>query len=313
MNAEAYNLYLEGKFLADTRSKQNFELAIQKLEKALAIDSTAAQVWAELGSVYSYQAGYGYIPTEQGYAKSKQASEKALRLKPDLAEAMDNIGWINMYYDFDFAKADETFKRTLEIDPSNASALNNSAAIKSCLGKVDEAIELYNKAISADPLRPTGYNGLSLEYFYKGDWKKSEEAMRKALEVTPDYASGYYQIARIQLAQNESEAALESLQKEADELWRLSGLSLVYSQLHRDDEAKKALQQLIEKYTEGAAYQIAAAYAFRKEIDAAFDWLERSYQQRDGGLTEIMADPTFLSLRKDPRWKPFMKRMGLEG
>jgi len=311
MNPEAYNFYLEGKFLADTRSKQNFELAIQKLEKALAIDSTAAQVWAELGSVYSYQAGYGYVPAELGYAKSKQASEKALQLNPNLPEALDNIGWISMYYDFDFAKANATFTRALEIDPSNASALNNAAAMQSCLGKVDEAIALYNKAIAADPLRPTGYNGLSLEYFYKGDWEKSEAAIKKALEVTPDYASGYYQLSRIQLAQNDGEAALASLNQEADEMWRLAGLSLAYFQLHREAEAKKTLQQFIDNYTDGAAYQIAATYAYRGEVDSAFEWLERAYQQRDGGLTEIKADPTFKTLQKDSRWRPFLKKMQL--
>jgi adenylate cyclase len=313
MNPEAYNLYLEGKFLADTRSKQNFELAITKLNQALQIDSTAEQIWAELGSVYSYQAGYGYIPTEQGYSLARQASEKALRLNPDLAEAMDNIGWINMYYDLNFDQAEKAFKRALEIDPTNASALNNSAAMQSCLGNVDKAIVLYNKAITADPLRPAGYNGLSLEYFYKGDWKRSEEAILKALEITPDYASAYYQLARIQLAQDDGDAALESLNKEADELWRLAGLSLAYSQLNREAEAKNILQELIDKYTEGAAYQIAATYAFRSEIDLAFEWLERAYQQRDGGLTEIMADPTFRVLSKDARWKPFLKRMHLVG
>jgi TolB-like protein/Tfp pilus assembly protein PilF len=313
MNPEAYNLYLEGKFLADTRSKQNFELAIDKLKQALAMDSTAEQIWAELGSVYSYQAGYGYIPTEEGYALARQASERALHLNPDLAETWDNLGWISMYYDLDFSKADAAFKRVLEIDPANASALNNSAAMQSCLGKVDEAIALYNKAISADPLRPAGYNGLSLEYFYKGDWEKSEEAMEKVLEITPDYSSAYYQLARIQLAQGDGEDAIETLKKEADELWKLAGLSLAYSQLHQEADAKKALQELIDKYTEGAAYQIAATYASRGEIDSAFEWLERAYQQRDGGLTEIMADPTFKSLQKDSRWKPFLQRMKLVG
>ncbi len=312
MSPEAYNLYLEGKFLADTRSKQNFEKAIEKLQEALSLDSTAAPAWAELGSVYSYQAGYGYIPTEEGYTLARKASEKALSLNPELAEALDNIGWINMYYDLNFSQANEVFSRALDLDPTNASALNNSAAIQGCLGHVDEAIALYNKAITADPLRPAGYNGLSLEYFYKGDWKKSEEAIRKVLEITPDYASAYYQLARIQLARNEGKAALESLEKEGDELWKLSGLSLAYAQLHRDEEANKVLKELIEKYTEGAAYQIAATYAFRSEIDAAFEWLNRSYQLRDGGLTEILVDPAFKTLRKDARWKPFLKQLNLK-
>jgi tetratricopeptide (TPR) repeat protein len=229
---------------------------------------------------------------------ARRAAEKALSLNPNLAEAYDNVGWIYMYYDLDLAKANIAFQRALTLDPSNVSALNNAAAMQSCLGKIEEAITLYNKAILADPLYPASYNGLSLEYFYKGEWKESEAAIHKALEITPDYGSGYYQLARVQLGKGDNDAALKSINQEKDELWRLSGLALVYFKMNRKDEANASLQKLIDGYAEGAAYQIAGAYAYRGEPDSAFEWLERAFQQRPSATSRrcgAASDPSAAS------------------
>jgi len=60
-----------------------------------------------------------------------------------------------------------------------------------------------------------------------------------------------------------------------------------------------------------AAYQVAEVYAARGEVDLAFAWLERAYDQRDGGLSQMKPDPLLRSLHADPRWFPFLRKMGL--
>ena len=85
----------------------------------------------------------------------------------------------------------------------------------------------------------------------------------------------------------------------------------VYYALGQKKEADAALTDLIAKLPKDAAYQIAEAYAFRGEADSAFEWLDRAYSQRDGGLTEIIGDPLMKSLEHDPRYLEFLKKMRL--
>jgi len=83
--------------------------------------------------------------------------------------------------------------------------------------------------------------------------------------------------------------------------------------MHEDYQRSRnaALTELIDKDADGAACQIAEAYAYRGETELAFEWLERAYIQRDSGLSMMKIDPLLQRLHDDPRWQPFLKKMGL--
>jgi ribosomal protein L17 len=83
--------------------------------------------------------------------------------------------------------------------------------------------------------------------------------------------------------------------------------------LGRAKESRRALDELIAKTAPGNAYGIAEAHAWRGETDKAFEWLERAYQQRDGGLDALKIDPLLESLRTDPRYKAMLKKINLPG
>ncbi|HSE39146.1 MAG TPA: hypothetical protein VLH08_00150 [Acidobacteriota bacterium] len=76
-------------------------------------------------------------------------------------------------------------------------------------------------------------------------------------------------------------------------------------------EADPTLNEYITKYQNYASVQIAEIYAYRGEVDKAFEWLERAYNLRDGGLSEIKADPLLRKLHNDARWSAFLKKMNL--
>jgi hypothetical protein len=101
------------------------------------------------------------------------------------------------------------------------------------------------------------------------------------------------------------------MEQETDEIWRLAGLPLVYHALGRHRESDAALAALESKYAREAAYQIAEVHAFRGEADLAFQWLERAYDQRDGGLVDIKGEPLLRGLAGDPRYKAFLRKMKL--
>jgi hypothetical protein len=86
---------------------------------------------------------------------------------------------------------------------------------------------------------------------------------------------------------------------------------LAYHALGRGQDSTAALGALIAKYGTDGAYQIAQVYAYRGESDKSFEWLERAYKQRDPGLTDMKTDPLLKSLRHDPRYTEFLKKMHL--
>jgi hypothetical protein len=76
-------------------------------------------------------------------------------------------------------------------------------------------------------------------------------------------------------------------------------------------ESDAALREIIAKYHEGGAYEIAEVYAFRNQSDEAFGWLDRAYAQRDSALTLTKVDPLLKSLRHDPRYTELLKKLNL--
>ena len=145
-----------------------------------------------------------------------------------------------------------------------------------------------------------------------GDLKSAREALRrKVLELSPGWLSGHFHLARIQLAKNDAPAALGEIRQEQSAFWRLTGLALVEHALGNREESDAALRGLMQMVTSGAAYQLAQVHAFRGEIDAAFEWLDRAAATHDAGLTFAGVDPLLRSLHDDARWSPLLERNGL--
>jgi TolB-like protein/Tfp pilus assembly protein PilF len=310
-NGEAYNLLLQGKYLAARRNQKDLETAVSYYEKALRLEPGDASAWVGLADAHSIQADLGYVPVDEGYAKAREEVKKALALDPNLPEAYATLGWIRISYDRDWSGGDADYKKALELEPGNATVLRRAGALAGTLGQFDEAIRLDRRAIELDPLSVAARNNLGLHELYAGRLGEAEAAFRKALELNPDYPSSHMFIGRIDLRRSNPAAALKEIEKEADPFWRRYGLALAYYALGQKQEADAALRDFIEKDKEDGPSQIAEVYAFRGETDKAFEWLERARAQHDGGLSELKGDPLFRRLESDPRYTAFLKKMHL--
>jgi adenylate cyclase len=311
-SAEAFNLYLEGKYFTNKREKESAARAVEKYKQALKLEPHFAIAWAELAAAYSYQATNGFIPTEEGYALATEAVQKALQIDPYLPDAYAMQSRIYSTHDWDWPNADASIKKALAVGSANALTLSNAGILAMHFGRFDEAIELYKKAIEVDPLRTATYYNQGLGYYYAGRWTAAKASFRKVLELNPAFASANYQLARVFLMENNYDSALLVMMNETDESWKLDGLPLVYFKLNRLNASEEILKEIISKYADDSAFQIAEIYAYRGEVDLAFQWLERAYQQRDAGLANIRVEPMLKSLHRDSRWLPFLKKMRLE-
>jgi tetratricopeptide (TPR) repeat protein len=221
------------------------------------------------------------------------------------------MGWIELTYDWDWPAADASLKRALALEPGNDVVIENSASLDKTLGRFEEAVELLRRAIAIDPLSADNYYNLAITLNRAGRPEEAATAARRALEISPNYAAAHVALAVAYLVQSRPREALDEVQSEKNATWRLIGFPLVYHALGQEKEADAALADLIAQLPMDAAYQIAEVYAFRGETDSAFQWLDRAFSQRDGGLTEIKGDPLMEGVEHDPRYLEFLKRMRL--
>jgi serine/threonine-protein kinase len=308
---EAYNNYLLGNHFYNLHGKENVKKAEDYYEKALSFDSTYAPAWVGLSTVHSRLAGTGHIPIDSGHLKALREAEKALALNPNLADAYAQIGLIKRNYDYDWTGAHDAYKKGLELEPDNVNVIDGSSGLAYTLGRLNEAIKLERRAIEIDPVKADGYLWLATYAFYAGLPDESISYFRKCIELNPQYPSAHSSLARSYLEKGKPDLALVEIEKEKDPFWKSFGLEIIYYALGKMNEADKKLEELIKSNGNDAAFQIAEIYAYRNEKDKAFEWLERAYKQRDGGLTNITGDPLLRQIVKDPRYAAFMKKMNL--
>jgi TolB-like protein/Tfp pilus assembly protein PilF len=311
-NAEAYRLYLQGRFFADRFIREDTAKAIGYYRQALELDPEYALAWAGLSRAYSNQAGYSWdVEITAGFGKAREAAERALQSEPDLAEGHAALGQIRMWHDWDWDGADESLRRALELAPGDAQVIRDTGVLAGNLGRSEEALALVRRAVALDPLSAPAHRSLARLCVLADLLDEAEAAGQKALELNPKGGFTHFWLGLVRLGQGRLDEALEIVQRETHETFRLLGLTLVQHARRRPAESDAALQELIEKNAAGAAHQIAEAYAYRGETDLAFEWLERAYAQRDTGVAIMKVSPPLRNLHGDPRWQPFLEKMGL--
>ncbi len=310
-NAEAYNVYLQGRFFYERFNKENVEKAIGYYEQAIHLDPRYARAWAGLAAAHSRQADGGYLPVEQGYGEARKAAERALALDVNLAEAHALLGWIKMAHDWDWVGADASYKRALALEPGNTEVLVGAAVLASALGRFDDALALLRRSVELDPLNTKNHFFLADIEYRVGRLEEAVAATKKTLELNPELPYAHCVLGKVYLAQAHLQEALAEMERESELPFRLQGLTLAYHALGRNKESDAALAELVAKYRAEGAFQVAEAYAFRGEADRAFEWLDRAYAQHDSGLSGMKGDPLLKNLERDPRYVVFLKKMRL--
>jgi tetratricopeptide (TPR) repeat protein len=162
-----------------------------------------------------------------------------------------------------------------------------------------------------DPLSVGPRINLGIHQYYAGRLDEAAAAFTKALELSPDYPITRALLGRVRLMQGRPQEALAEIEREPDEVWRRYGLCLAYHAAGRAKEADAALAAFVRDYKDTMAFQIAEIFAYSGDADKAFEWLDRAFAQRDGGMADLKNNPLLKSLQGDPRHAALFTRMRL--
>jgi len=311
INPEAFSLYLQARYLNAQATTESFEQAIDLYRQALDIEPGFARAWRGLAVIYTNQANKGLRHRDESYTLSREAIDRALSIDPDFAMAHAMLGMFAMAYQGDLASAATHFEHALSLEPTNPVLISYASSLLLRLGRLDEAVALRERDVLQDPLDPIGYNNLAWAYLLAGRLDEAIETSNTLLMLAPSYGSAHNTWGRALLFKGEAGAALEVMQRETSEVWRLLGLVTTHHALGKPAESDEALQLLIEKYGQDRAYHIASVLAYRGEADRSFEWLDKARQSAATSLTYIAVEPLFASLHDDPRWLSFLEECGM--
>ena len=311
VNPEAFDAYLQGYYFSQRNIEKDTDTATKYYERATQLDPSYALAWAGLSRARLWQVNNGLIPAGEGRRLAREAVERALALNPNLAEAHAQMGRIKRHVDFDWAGADAYLHRAVELDPENSQYLVSAAYSAALLGRFEEALPLGRRAVDLDPLNAASWEILGEIKFFSGQLDEAAVDGKKARELGSDYWATHTLLSLIYIIQGRPHDALPEIESVRFDPMRVLLYAIAYHALGREKESDTALRELIAKYHESMAYNIAQVYAFRNQSDEAFEWLDRAYSQRDDGLIETKVDLLFKSLHKDPRYTAFLKKLNL--
>jgi TolB-like protein/thioredoxin-like negative regulator of GroEL len=311
-NAEAHSLYLQGRFYLKSTSLDTLNKSAALLQHAVDLDPNYALAWASLSEAGGLINGFGVTKDDitRGMDLSRRAADRALELAPDLAAVHLAKADVQLN-EFDWKGAAESIRQATQLDPENSEVMADAAILAITLGKIDRAIELERKAEALDPVNPNMKVYLGFALCRKGLFKEAAEEFQEIQEMTPSNSWGHGGLAYAQINEGNYDEALKTAEQGNTEWLRLVEVSIAQWGRGKAAESDEALNRLIAVYADVAAYQVAEAYAFRKDSDKAFEWLERAYRQRDPGLERSKCDFSFTKLYADPRWDAFLRKLGL--
>lgn len=309
-NTEVYNLILQGNYFLEKRDSANLAKALDFYLRAVAIDSLNARTWAKIGHCYILLLTWDQIEWNVGMQKARNAANRSVALDDKRPEGRYALGLAKMWT-FDWAGAEDEYKKVLDLEPGNADALRSMGFLYRCTGRFDEAIRLTKKSIDFDPIKPSTYFNYGQLLYHTNHLDEAIISFKKVLELNPQFPRAHIFLGKVYLLQGRPEQALVEMQQEKEGAWRIFGLVLTYNALGRKKEADKLFAEYLSKFTKNEMYQIAELYAVRGDKDKAFEYLEKSHIAKEARLTYLKGDPLLKNLVSDPRYVTFMKKMNL--
>lgn len=311
-NPELYQAYLQAEYYNERGvDKETLGEALAYVDRAIALDGGYAPAWALRASVENRMARYSFTDVTEGFRRSRDDAERAIALDPTAASGYLALASTQIYYDWDWDTANTCVNKATTLEPGNVLILTMRSLLAEASGNLDEAVKFDEQAVEIDPLRATLRAGLGRLLYMAGRYDEARAALRKASDLNSQIPFVPLILSKILIAEGKPQQALLEIEKEPNDWAKLTGQALVYHALGRKQDSNGALAGLIAKHATDSAYQVAEVYAYRGESDKAFQWLERAYDQRDSGLPTIKSDPLLKSLRHDPRYFEFLKKMRL--
>jgi tetratricopeptide (TPR) repeat protein len=320
VNNEAYQLYMKGRFFWNKRTVDGVKKSLDYFQQAIAADPNYAIAYAGLADSYTLAGSYGYIilPPREAMPKAEAAAAKALAIDNSLAEAHASLGYIKFTYDWDWAGAEQEFKRAIALNPGYDNAHHWYSHELMALGRTDEAMAEARRALELSPSDTVMNEHMGWTYLMARDYDRAIQSARKAIEMDPNFLLAHRVLGlAYEYRGRHDEATAEftrGVELSHGDPVAKAFLARSYAAAGHKDQATKILNELLQLATRQymPPVEIAATYTALGRNDEAFSWLNKAYDQRAAALVYLRVNRDYDSIRPDPRFQDLLRRMHLQ-
>jgi len=307
-NLEAYESYLLGLHFFNKDTEEDILQAIEYFKEAVAQDPEFALAYTRIAKAYTSLIWENWLPVDV-YPKAKEAAMKALEINDQLSEAHVALAYVELYYDWDLKDAEKELNKAISLNPNNSGAYELYSTLLDISCRFGEALEKYKQEMALNPnsekmrfrygfvlYRATGVDSailimekgvrndslnawrhyfLGYVYLQDGNYIRSIEELKKAVELDPVPQPYYFY------------------------------LGIAYNKAGKPDETRKILEKLntLEKENRKVSLGKALLLAELGEKDQAINWLEKAYEEKHQYLLYLKSIPAmFSTIRSDPRF-----------
>jgi TolB-like protein/class 3 adenylate cyclase/Tfp pilus assembly protein PilF len=318
-NAEAYELYLKGRFFWNQRGI-GLKKALHYFELALIEDPEYALAMSGLSDAYSLLSWYGYLSPAEATPKAIAAANRAVQLDPQLAEAHASLGFCQFCHRWDWAGAEFEFCRAIELNPRATHAHYWLGWLCSCAGHHEEGIEHCRRAVELEPFSAIDRTFLGWMNYHARKFDEAEQQLRQSIELDKNqrFVFGTWLLGKVYVATGKYDLALQELGKAVGNsrgsAWTRSMLAHALGVSGEPGKARQILAEIQDADRHGyvRAFDIATVYLGLNDRDQALAWLEKGCNDRDIWALNLKVDPIYADLRTDPRFVALLRTVGLE-
>ena len=317
-NAEAYELYLKGKLYISRRGS-SIITGLQFFKQAISIDPGYALAYAGYSFASILYAAYNFLPGKQIMKEAKQAAETAIKLDDSVGEAYGALGYYYSCVEVNWFESKKYFLKAIELNPKyvQARSIYGMHYLAWGEGKFDKAEEQGRIAIKLEPLGAIDHADLAWTLHTANRFEEALALAKAGIELDANSFLSHRLCGLCYTALKRYEEAIDTF----THLLKISNrhqhalTALIWACCSSGDfeEGRKLMNELKSRssteYIAGTYAGVSAAYL--GDLDTAFDYFEKAYEDHDPILTQLKYSPIVpASLRKDMRFQSLLDRIG---
>jgi adenylate cyclase len=320
-NMEAHELYLKGRYFGGKRTAADLQRAINYYNQALAKDPNYAIAYAGIANCYALLQEYSNLTATEAFPKAQAAATRALAIDDNLGEAHAALAFVMAQADFNLTGAKREFERAIELNPNSSDAhYFFGVSVLLPLGQFDQAIAELKHAIALDPFSVIMNANLGLVYIYARRYPEAIAQLRKTAELDPNSRQVHSRLGNALLLSGDVPGAIAEYEKQRElaqkdgqgrEYYAVMFLAHLYGVSGNREKALKMSDEArhLEQRTGPVAWGNALIQIGLANKEEAIDWLERSYEAKEGGISDIKVNPFLDPLRNEPRFQALVAKV----
>ncbi len=319
---QAFQLYLQGKFLIQKSNPEEINKGLALLREAISIDRKFAKAYAAIADAMYMQAYFSAAKRSEIVGEGLTAGNSALALNPLLAEAHTAIAEMKFYFEFDHRGAEKAFLKALELNPNESTTCIRYSNFLLTQCRFDEALAYAQKALETDPISISALHGVGIAYYLMDDYSSAAENFDKALDIHPNWIWGQIKSGLAHALSDNCDRAL-SLSNRVDEQiigWgsakMQAWLARTYYLCGKQDLYQRAYNRIMDGLEKGIVedpFSVAELYTVTEDIEKILEWFYRAYDVKSPSLSFLpiyqCMEEIPESFKTDPRYLELMRKV----